>query len=66
MPIFAIFITFSAQISNDDQLPDQICDDCFKEISNWVNFKQRCNEADADLKDYVQNAQVKEESGEVS
>lgn len=54
------------KVTSDDQMPNQICDECFNEVRNWINFKQKCSNADSNLKDYLQNLQVREESADVS
>lgn len=54
------------KVSNDGDAPNQICDECLNEIKNWIHFKQKCNIANSNLKDYLQRLQVKEESADVS
>lgn len=36
-------------------MPNRICDTCYKEIENWIKFKQKCSKANSELKDYLEN-----------
>lgn len=54
------------QISKDaEENPNQICDDCFKEIENWMRFKEKCSIANVQLKDYIENLHAQKNTTEV-
>ncbi|KAL9708137.1 hypothetical protein quinque_011655 [Culex quinquefasciatus] len=66
--IIATIITecTAVQIFEDDELPQQICDDCFKELNNFVKFIQKTRDADRSLRELYKKPVVKVEDVEVT
>lgn len=50
--------SISYQVSENDGLPKWICTDCYNELKIAYAFKQKCENADARLKQYIESRYV--------
>ncbi|XP_044736950.1 zinc finger protein 93-like [Chrysoperla carnea] len=49
----------SVQIWENDDLPNQICDGCFLQLQNTINFKQLCENSDVAFRQIIEQSKNK-------
>ncbi|XP_044743349.1 zinc finger protein 84-like [Chrysoperla carnea] len=55
-------LQYSAKIWENDDLPHQICNTCFLQLQNTINFKQLCETSDYTFRQIIEQNVVKVES----
>ncbi|XP_044731675.1 zinc finger protein OZF-like [Chrysoperla carnea] len=48
----------SVQIWENDSLPNQICQACFLQLQNTINFKQLCENSDSTFRQIIQQSKI--------